>query len=335
MPEEREGDQPRMELLPPKSEIAPSRWQTFMSKPNNRAVVSTISGATLFGLFLWSISEFFSVRGVVHMLTSRIFLGVACVTAWLLLVLIGRIFGWSKLSILLCATVLIIAALVLDSMFPMPNKIQKARVMPDLISFRMGCEWKSLPIHVPAGTTVHVIRVYELTLNAAKAKAFDIGVFESVSAKPDSAIDWPSPKRDGRWMTHKEVNDKKKSGSMPNSLMSKCTLTSYSNVTVDDIATTLLVDTPDKHRHAYSVPFNPLMAGQSFSFYLVNVCSSGVIPILVQWDDFATVRVLGEEQWRKVPLRYERNQVPSQLVATFIGPSSFLWNGVESCKWNN
>jgi hypothetical protein len=111
-----------------------------------------------------------------------------------------------------------------------------------------------------------------------------------------------------------------------------CTLTSYGAVTLDGIVAPLLVDTPDGKRHSYPIAFNPLVAGHPFSFYVVSGCSSGVIPTMIQWDDFATVRVLGEQGDRRVPLRYEKKNWPSQLLVP-IGGSSFVWNGLDNCQW--
>src|SRR5258708_531715 len=108
-----------MELLP-KAEITPSRWQVSMSKPINRAIVGALSGGVLLAIFFFTFGEFFSVRGVRHMLTSRLFLGVAALSAWLLSLLVFRTFvrpakwfTWGSL----CA--IAIVALTLDHIFPM------------------------------------------------------------------------------------------------------------------------------------------------------------------------------------------------------------------------
>ena len=202
---------------------------------------------------------------------------------------------------------------------------------PAPITFRLGCEWDSIPIHIPAAATIHVIRVHPGRL-AGNPNILDLGVFQDISSSTKEALDWPS-KSDGRWMT---LAEKQKSVAIKKILLSplafNCALTSYGAATLDEIVLSLLVDTPDGKRHSYPVAFDPLMAGHSFSFYVVNGCSSGVIPTMIQWDDFATVRVLGEQKVRRVPLRYEKRDWPSQLLSP-LGGSSFIWNGLDDCDW--
>jgi hypothetical protein len=69
---------------------------------------------------------------------------------------------------------------------------------------------------------------------------------------------------------------------------------------LDEITAQLIVDTSDKKRHIYGVPFNPLVQGHPFEFYMVNKCSFGVVPVMAQWGDRAEVRIIGEEH-RKRP----------------------------------
>lgn len=199
------------------------------------------------------------------------------------------------------------------------------------ISFRLGCEWDHIPIQIPAASTIHVIRVHPGLLRA-NPNILDLGVFQDISSTPTAALDWPS-ERDGRWMTRTEIQkliaDKK---GFPTPLAFRCTLSSYGAVTLDEIVVPLLVDTPDGKRHSYPIAFDPLMSGHTFSFYVVSACSSGVTPTLVQWDDYATVRVLGEQKTRRVALRYEKRNWPSQLLS-FQG-SNFVWNGLENCQWD-
>ena len=157
--------------------------------------------------------------------------------------------------------------------------------------------------------------------------------------------DWPTDQQ-GRWMTTKEFDDATAAGTMPLPYASKCTLTSYGQTTLDEIVATLIVSLPDKTKPKSSSPipvtnlyfpivFDPLMSGQSFQFYLVNTCSSGVIPLIDQWGDYVTIRVLGESEPRTVPLRYQRTSLPAplQLIMATMGPTSFIWNDLHDCQW--
>ena len=194
----------------------------------------------------------------------------------------------------------------------------------------MGCEWNSIPIHIPPTTTIHVIRLSPGILRG-NPQIPDIGVFEDITSKTTESMDWPA-KSEGRWMTHSEVlkaiSEKK---GIPTPFGFKCSMTNVGTATFEDTVTNLLVDTSDGKRHIYQVSFDPLPPGQPFTFYLVNVCSSGIIPTLVQWGDSASVRVLGERGKRQVPIRFERRNWPPTLVTVF-GPSSFLWNGMQDCQ---
>src|SRR5437016_10857152 len=283
----------------------------------------------LLGWAGWSLQNFLQLRGIVSVLDSPInlaFFWVALfLVGWMLSVAIRR----KGLYRVFIGILLLGCVWGLDWWAPRPQ--QTPSPTPSPISFRLGCDLNPLPIHIPAASTIHVIRVHPaiLTVNTG----FQVGVFENVSSSSDKALDWPM-KQNGRWMTQAEWHKAQGAiGMPPNPWAFACTLTSYSSSTLEEIVTSLLVDTPDKKRHSYPVSFDPLMAGHTFSFYVVNVCSSGVIPTLVQWDDFARVQVLGEPQARRVPLRYEKNNWISQLVGPF-GPSSFIWNDLHNCQWD-
>lgn len=193
----------------------------------------------------------------------------------------------------------------------------------------MGCEWSQIPIHIPPATTIHVIRLSPGILRGSP-QIPDLGVFEDISSKSNEAMDWPS-KSEGRWMTGSEALKATSEKGMPTPYAFKCSMTTVGTATFEDVVAQLLVDTSDEKRHTYQVSFDPLSPNQPFIFYVVNVCSSGITPSLVQWGDSASVRVLGEKNKRQVPLRFERRNWPPSLVPVF-GPSSFLWNGMQSCQ---
>jgi hypothetical protein len=203
---------------------------------------------------------------------------------------------------------------------------------PSPVSLQLGCEWSHIPIHIQTASSIHVMRLLPAILNGSPSIP-EIGVFEVLSSTSNEALDWPS-KSDGRSMTKSEFQSAiGRAKGMPNPYAFNCTLSNFGAATLDKIVAELIIDTSDEKRHSYPVAFEPLMSGRSYSFYLVNVCSYGVTPMVVQWGESATVRALGDEEDRSVPLKFERTNWPGSLAPIF-GPSSFLWNGVQSCQWD-
>lgn len=112
------------ELLPPRGmAVPPSRFT-----PRQKQVAIAVSGAILFTIFLWAISQFFQVRGVIHLMTSRIFLGIAWLMAALFVLGTLRAAGtkgW-KLRGVFLALLLLAAAIAMDRLYPMPKPAQPA-----------------------------------------------------------------------------------------------------------------------------------------------------------------------------------------------------------------
>lgn len=225
---------------------------------------------------------------------------------------------------------------------PAPNPLPVTS--PSAISLRMGCEIDHLPIHIPPATSIHVIRIHPSVLYG-NPRFQDVGVFENITSPSDKPLDWPTDQQ-GRWMTTKERDNAMAAGAMPVPFVSRCTLTSYSQTTLDEIVASLIIGLPDKTKPKSTTPvpvtnlsfpiaFDPLMSGQSFQFYLHNTCSSGVIPLMDQWGDYVTIHVLGESEPRTVPLRYQRTSLPGslQVVIATMGPTSFIWNDLHDCQW--
>jgi hypothetical protein len=223
-----------------------------------------------------------------------------------------------------------------------PQSAPQSTPPPIPISFRLGCELDHIPIHIPVASTIHVLRLHPAVLYG-NPRIPDLGVFENISSLSEKPMDWPN-KMNGRWMTKKEMKESWSSGAPSTPYASNCTLTSYSpQVTLDEIIAYLLIDIPDTtkpkssnpalKRLSFPITFDPLMSGHSFHFYVVNTCSSGVIPMTVQWGDSAIVRVSGEQISRKVPLRFERLNFPSQLLMV-MGAASFIWNDLHDCQWD-
>lgn len=199
------------------------------------------------------------------------------------------------------------------------------------VSVHMGCEPDHLPIHIYPATTVHIIRMLPSILRSSNSTLPGLGVFEEIDSNSDKGIDWP-PESEAKLRTWDEMHKSAiETQTTVTPYTSRCTLTSYSNATLESISTNLVIDTSDNQRHSYPVKFEPLVTGSGFTFYLVNVCSSGVVPLLVQWQDWAVVRVLGEPNQRMVPLEFKKNAFPSSMSVPF-GASWYKWSGVPACK---
>src|SRR5690349_7266495 len=78
------------EILAPSRAVIP-----FRDMPTGKSIALTLSATLLLGVFMWSFGQFFQIRGVVHMLTSRIFLAISFFSLALLLCGGLRIFGVS------------------------------------------------------------------------------------------------------------------------------------------------------------------------------------------------------------------------------------------------
>lgn len=196
------------------------------------------------------------------------------------------------------------------------------------LSLSMKCDQIFLPINIPPATTIHVIKVDPTGLNFNPRIN---GVFQDISSSGANQLTWPT-EHDGRWMTLKEKQEigiEKSTIPMPSAM--NCRLTNNSSVTLDDLAIPLLIDTSDSKRHSYQILFDPIMSGKEFDFYVVNGCSSGQTPTVIQWADGAKVRILGARDSRVIPLQFSRTNWPSGLLG--FGVSAFIWRGTGECHW--
>jgi hypothetical protein len=74
----------------------------------------------------------------------------------------------------------------------------------------------------------------------------------------------------------------------------------------------------DGKTHNFAVQCCPSVLGHPFQFYMVNRCSSGVVPSSIQWGNAGTVRISGESIHRSVPLQFERKSFPSNLMPVVV-----------------
>ncbi len=203
-----------------------------------------------------------------------------------------------------------------------------------LTALYIGCEFAHIPITIQPGTSVHVMWLDPTILRGNPNIPF-LGPFDDIAVSAgERALKWPTG-REGRWMKRIDIEEAMKlTKILPSPYAYHCTLNNY-GATLDEIAAQLIVDTSDEKRHAYDVQFDPSVLGHPFEFYIINKCSSEVVPTMAQWGNTATVRILGETNRRKIPLQFERKAFPSDLMPAF-GASWFIWNDRKGgCKWDN
>jgi hypothetical protein len=200
-----------------------------------------------------------------------------------------------------------------------------------VVGISMACETNHIPLHIPANSSINVIRLNPAMLYSGPSSNY-FGPFEKISASSD-ALDWPTD-REGKWMTMEQFQESLKSGDgMPTPYASECTMRNYGNVTAESVVAWLVIDTRDKRRHSYPIPFDPLTAGELFKFYIVSTCTSGNMPVLVQWGSQANVKLIGGKV-RSVPIDFGKTNFPSSLML-MMGHSSFVWSDLKDCEWKD
>lgn len=201
-----------------------------------------------------------------------------------------------------------------------------------LTALYIGCGFDHIPITIQPGGVAHIMWLDPAMLQGNPNIPY-AGPFDDIPVPfTGKSLTWPSNLQ-GEWLTRERSESLiKSSGQLPTPMAFRCQLSNYA-VTLDQITLPLLVDTSDGARHEYQVPFNPSVVGQPFVFYMVNRCTFGSVPTMVQWEEYATVRVLGEEGPRRIPLQFDRKSWPSNLA--IYGASSFVWNDrKDGCNWS-
>jgi hypothetical protein len=206
---------------------------------------------------------------------------------------------------------------------------QKAHVPEPVepVAIYMACQFDHYPITIPAGTSIHLLRIYPDFLKEIPGFP-TTGIFHDVTAG-DKGMTWPSIS-DGSWPSKREISDNIKHGKFTAPFIFKCDLSSLGKTTVEDVSIPILVR-PAKNNPkglVYQIAFDPLPAGTHFVFYVVNYCEDEVV---VNWPDNLYVHVLGEESRRKVPLKMIKRDWPSNLMLFY--PPGFKWSVAQNCNW--
>jgi len=147
-------DMPDPEILPPE----PTGISLSRLTPVQKRIGVLLSGGALLGIFMWGISEFFSLRGVQHMLTSLVFLGVAWIAGVIIVFGIVRILGidrW-RLCTGIGALLLLFAAVFMHYSYPMPTTVTSSAA-----SSLGGSLLSQPPIHLDSLTVSPVKLIFK------------------------------------------------------------------------------------------------------------------------------------------------------------------------------
>ncbi len=203
---------------------------------------------------------------------------------------------------------------------------------PEPLALSMSCASESLPISIPAATTVHVVRIRPSLLLGGDLNSFSGGgIMEDVSSGRGKTRNWPS-EGEGRWLSD---NERKKllakTGGVASSGIYKCDISSLGKATLEEVTlklnVTLLDANRDYEEHVYTISTDPLSGTAPFTFYIVNPCAARVF---AYWPEVASVKVVGQPNRHDVPLGWVRRlDLGNPMV---FMPAAWRWNEIdETC----
>jgi hypothetical protein len=107
------------------------KWETTTS-PTGKVVAYIASAGFVIAGFTWASSQFFQIRGVQHMLTSRIFLALTIVFVLLGIWGVAWAFFYDRRYVIVAVAgvLLIVAGTALDRAFPMPKAVETKTPYP-------------------------------------------------------------------------------------------------------------------------------------------------------------------------------------------------------------
>jgi hypothetical protein len=290
-----------------------------------KAFTCFISGSALLTLFTFCIGQFFQIRGVQHMMTSRFFLA----SAWLILV--AGVWGvaWVRWYehrwriTITAALILLLVAFLIDRAFPMPKTratlSDGALKHAPLITIKIHPA--SFPVSVPSHSTLYILPLHPFqTFTDAASHLHEFG---------------NSCSEEHLWPTQKEI------GSRPaNSYeeVRKVELTNHSQDTMESgrIVFTLAynesfaggcVAPPKSAQTQNDVIFIPALdPGKTFEFVAVNQ-TAGCAWLLP--PDKITLKMASDETAAEIPLKIEPTVVANWMSTPF-GPTVVKWEGVPT-----
>lgn len=170
----------------------------------------------------------------------------------------------------------------------------------------LDCEMESLPIHIQAFQGVYV-----LPLSRSRMSGPPMGFMEVKNDSMKESL-WPQnmPKLD----VHKPPNMGK--------TIYGCTVSNRGDTKLFDVVLKFNLNFANPTTYEYPIVVNPLVPGEPFKFYFVNVC-----PIVVSTipQTTYTALILGENERRQYPLELPKKSILGYLMP--LGPAQVNWTG--------
>jgi len=201
---------------------------------------------------------------------------------------------------------------------------------PSQVALFVDCDFIGFPVHIPQGTTAHILRIHpDIAKQAAKVDV--VPVFDVVAPLGKERV-WPSDEEAAPLPEHVLTGPP-----VLTSNAMKCTVRKYGNATVDNVVIPLRFEADD-----YNLLIDPLESSGTFdrfSFYLLNACytklnagvvDTGASPIIGQFPKTATLHILGELGRKDVPLTVAyRANAPYNFI--FLQPTYRHWQDLPPC----
>lgn len=194
-----------------------------------------------------------------------------------------------------------------------------------------NCMYTDFPMVVPRGTTVHILRVNPAILKRAPRNTNIAGLFD-VTAPVDHDRIWPSDKEAPAMPEH-SLRGPVMSGNAP---AMRCSITKRGNAAVDSVIVPLQFAGLGQ---TFNLLIDPLEPEDKFTFYLVNACYTDLQPdayffgsattLFANFPKTATLHVLGETNWRRVPVKLTFRENSPELIVLL--PAYRHWQDLPPC----
>jgi len=315
------------EILPPahKNQLQPKSlrevWRSL--KPAQRGFVIVFSGALIFSVFMFALSQFFQIRGVQSMMVSLVFLGIAFVCAALLLWGFVRATGRPRWLALIGTFSLLLAVTWLHQSFPIRKPAteitESAASHRPLITVKI--QPSAFPVSVLPRSTLYILPLHPFQ-----------GFTESQSHLHEYGNSCPN---DQFWPSANEIHSKP--------------LNAYEEVRTVDL-TNHGPGTMENGQIVFQVRYNESFAGgcgappqgspvqndvvsiptldQGKTFEFVSVNQTGGCAWLLPPDSMR-VKMAGEDNPTDIPIKLETISVPNWNSTPF-GPTAVKWEGVPA-----